>query len=235
MDDSTAVVTGASRGLGAAVAREFGAAGAHVVACARAESRDALEAVANDVREAGGTATTQVADVRDEFDVERLLETAARESDGGVDVVVANAGVYHGDASETPVSEEPYAAFDDSLRTNVRGVFATFREAVPHLAPAARLLVPSGDVAREAAGGYGAYAVSKAGAEAVARQFAADPEVEAGIAVVHPGAVATDLTGGRGRDPEDVAPMFRWAATEAPDDDLDGGVLSLKEWKKATR
>jgi NAD(P)-dependent dehydrogenase (short-subunit alcohol dehydrogenase family) len=229
--DMNVLITGGSRGLGAAVARRFAAAGAHVTICARDE--EALHEVAADVVEAGGEATTQRADVRDEFDVERVAETAAREG-GPLDVVFANAGVYHGDPGDTPISEESYATFDDHLRTNGRGVFATVRESVPHLADDARVLVPSGSIARDPKPGLGSYAVSKALSEALARQFAA--ELDATVGVVDPGQLSTKLTGdGPGRDPEEVADMFHWAAVEAPAGDLDGEVLDLRAWKKATR
>jgi 3-oxoacyl-[acyl-carrier protein] reductase len=225
------LITGGSRGIGAAVARRFGENGAHVALCARDE--EPLHEVAADIVEAGGEATTQRADVRDEFDVERFAETAAREG-GPIDLVVANAGVYHGDPGATPLADESYAAFDEHVRTNGRGVFATVRESVPHLADDARVLVPSGSIARDAKDGFGSYAVSKALAEALARQFAADLDVPVGV--VDPGQVSTELTGeGPGRDPAEVADLFHWAATEAPAEDLDGGVLDLRAWKKATR
>lgn len=224
------VITGASRGIGAAVARRFAEDGTHLTLCARDE--DALHEVAADVIEAGGEVVTQRADVRDEFDVERLMETAAREAGTPIDLVVASAGVYHGSPGETPLDDEAYAAFDDHLRTNGRGVFATVREAVPHLAPDARVLVPSGRIARDAQPGVGSYAVSKALAEAVARQFAAD--LDQAVGIVDPEQVGTDLTGGQGRPPEEVAELFVWAATDAPEADLDGNVLTLREWKTAT-
>jgi NAD(P)-dependent dehydrogenase (short-subunit alcohol dehydrogenase family) len=230
MDGQTAVVTGASRGIGEAVARRFADAGAQVVVCAR--EADELDAVVADVEASGGDVSSLRADVRDEYDVERLLELAARESDGGIDAVVACAGVYHGDPGETSLGEEAYSAFDDTLRTNARGVFATVKEAVPHLADDARVLVPSGNVAREAKPGYGSYAVSKAAAEALARGFAA--ELDQTVGVVDPGTVATELTGGQGRDPADAADLFYWAATEAPPEDVDGAVVGLKEFRKAT-
>jgi NAD(P)-dependent dehydrogenase (short-subunit alcohol dehydrogenase family) len=132
-----------------------------------------------------------------------------------------------------PLDEESYARFDDTLRTNARGVFTTIAEALPHLSSEARVLVPSGAVARESKPGMGAYAVSKAGAEAIVRGFAAD--VDHPIGVVDPGLVATKLTDGRGREPADVAPMFQWAATDCPAEDLDGTVVDLKAWKQATR
>jgi NAD(P)-dependent dehydrogenase (short-subunit alcohol dehydrogenase family) len=230
MDGQTAVVTGASRGIGEAVAHAFGDAGAHVVVCAR--NGDAVETVAAAIRDEGGSAAGARADVRDEFDIERLMERAAREG-GDIDVVVANAGVYHGDPGQTPLSGETYAAFDDHLRTNARGVFATIREALPHLAPDARVLVSSGSVARDPRPGYGSYAVSKAAAEAVAARFAA--ALDQVVGVVDPGQVATDLTGGRGRDVTDAALQFRWAATQADPDLLDGEVLDRRTYRNASQ
>jgi len=224
MDGTNAVVTGASRGIGASVVRAFADEGARVTCCAR--SRDELDAV---VESAGETVTGVRADVRDEFDVERLMETAA--GSGAIDVVVANAAVNHGEPGERPLQEESYTRFDDAVRTNLRGVFATVREALPHLAPDGRILVPSGGVARESTPGMGAYAVSKAGAEALVRGFAAD--LDRSVAVVDPGYVATDLSGDKGRDPDDVAPMFVWAARDA--DGIDGEILDLRAWKQATR
>ncbi|MEF8851953.1 MAG: SDR family oxidoreductase [Haloarculaceae archaeon] len=227
MSERTVVVTGGTRGIGAAVARALVENSTHVVTCAR--DSDALDALADDLVDAPGRVTTQRADVRDEYDVERLLETAARAGDG-VDAVVANAGVYHGDPGDTPLDEDAYAAFDDHYRTNARGVFATFREAVPHLTDDARLLALSGRVAREPQAGFGSYAVSKAATEAVARQFAADLDVPVGV--VDPGTVATDLTGDKGMDPERAAPLVVWALSEADPDTLDGAVVDRRTMRQ---
>jgi NAD(P)-dependent dehydrogenase (short-subunit alcohol dehydrogenase family) len=229
MQGQTAVVTGASRGVGRAVARAFAEDGAHVVICAR--NTDSIQSVAERIRAEGGGATAIRADVRDQFDVERLMEKAASVG-GAIDVVVANAAVYHGEAGDTPITEESYAAFDDHLRTNARGTFATVREAVPHLAADARVLVASGSVAREPYPGYGSYAVSKAAAEAIARRFA--PNTDCVVCVVDPGRVATDLTGGEGYDPSDVAAQFQWAARDAPAEMLDGNILDRADWKDNT-
>lgn len=89
LDGQTAVVTGASRGIGAAIATRLGAAGANVVLAARGE--DALSAVAAEVIAAGGQARAVVTDVGREEDVVRLAETARREF-GAVDILVNNAG-----------------------------------------------------------------------------------------------------------------------------------------------
>ncbi len=118
-------------------------------------------------------------------------------------------------------------------QTNVRGVYATIRESLPYLTGAARVLVPTGRVAREPQSGIGTYAVSKAGAEAVARGFAVDTEYTVGALDLDQ--LATELTGGHGRDPSTIGPMFYWAATAADPTPLDGSVTDLKTWKQETR
>lgn len=233
MDELNAVVTGGTRGIGEAVARAFADEGARVTLCG--SDADAVDDAVTAIEEDGGAANGLRADVRDEFDVERLMEAAARFG-GEIDVVVAAAGVHHGTPGETPLAAESYAAFDDTLRTNVRGVFATVREALPHLASDARVLVPTGSVGREGRPGYGSYAVSKAGAEALVRGFAAD--LDATVAALDPGVVATAMTGEKGedgRDPADVAGLFVWAARDAPADEVDGEPVGLEEWRRATR
>lgn len=254
--DQTVAITGATRGIGRAVAEAFVDEGAFVAVSGR--DRAAVEQTvaalngdsASDPEAAGsgspdeeaspgeavataGTAWGARVDVRDEFDLERYFESVAREA-GPIDVVIANAAVFHGAPGEKSTDKTGYTDYDDTMRTNARGVFATISEAIPHLADDARVLVPSGSVAHESKPGMGAYAVSKAAAEAVARGFAAD--IEATVGVVDPGLVATDLTGkSRARDPDSIAPLFVWAATEAAESALNGDRVGLREWKQATR
>ncbi|QKY20901.1 SDR family NAD(P)-dependent oxidoreductase [Halolamina sp. CBA1230] len=222
MEHTTVVVTGAGGAIGGALVEAFADEGATVFAGVHEEGGRFADA---------DRVETMRVDARDEFDVEYLMEDAART--GEIDLVVPCAAVFHGDPGEQRLADEGYAAFDDEYRTNARGVFVAVKEALPHLADDARVLVPSGSVAQEAKPGYGGYAVSKAAAEAVARQFAA--EIEPAVGVVDPGGVASDLTGGQGRDPADVVGLFRWAATSVDAEDLDGERLGLSDWKQATR
>jgi len=254
--DPTVAITGATSGIGRAVAEAFVDEGAFVAVSGRdgdavdrtvaalneggdgdegsgESSRNGGESGDGGARTDAGTAWGARVDVRDEFDLERFFERVAREA-GPIDAVFANAAVFHGGPGESPTDETSYAAYDDTMRTNARGVFATISEAVPHLAEDARIVVPSGAVAHESRPGMGAYAASKAAAEGIARGFAAD--LDATVGVVDPGLVATDLTGKeRAREPESVAPLFVWAATEAPAEELNGERLGLREWKAATR
>lgn len=229
--DSTVVITGGTRGIGRAVADAFAEAGAQVVICGREQARvdRAVEELNTDHDRVSGLAV----DVRDDSAVRRLFEHAA-ERGGTVDVVVANAAINHGDPGKMPLDDESYEQFDETLATNVRGVFTTCKEAVSHLADDGRLLVPSGSVARKAKEGMGAYAVSKAAAEALARGFSVD--IDQPVCVVDPGLVATDLTGiQKARDADDIAPMYLWVATEADPGEIDGEIVDLRTWKQSTR
>ena len=231
MDDTTVVITGGTRGIGRAVADEFAAAGAQVVICGREKSR--VDTTVDELNAAHDRVSGIAADVCAVSDVQRLFEHAAKRG-GTVDVVVANAAINHGTPGEMPLDEESYEQFDQTMATNVRGVFTTIKEAVPQLAAEARVLIPSGSVARKAKEGMGSYAVSKAAAEALARGFSVD--LDQPVCVVDPGLVATDLTGiEKARDAADIAPMYLWVASEADSTEIDGEIVDLRTWKQSTR
>lgn len=230
MTGSSALITGASRGLGAAVARQFAETYEHIAICSRKKAD--LDAVKRDLESQSATCLARRADVRDEFDMERFIETAAR-AGGPLETIVPCAAIYHGSPGTTPLAEESYAAFDDTIRTNTRGAFTTIKEAIPHLAESARILVPSSAIARDTQPGYGAYAVSKAAAEALARGFAA--ELPATVTILDPGRVATTLTETDGRPPAEIAEFFEWAAHTAEDETLDGAVVDTATWARTTQ
>jgi NAD(P)-dependent dehydrogenase (short-subunit alcohol dehydrogenase family) len=233
LTDATVVVTGSSRGIGRELLAAFADEGAAVVGCARDETAlDDAVAAAN--ADTPGHAVGVRADVQSEGDIAEVVGAAIEAGDGdGIDVVVANAGVNRGTPGEMPVQTEPYYRFDDTLATNLRGVFAIAKEAHGAMPESGRILVPSGSIAVDPKPGMGAYAVSKAAVEGLVRQLSVD--VTQTATIVDPGMVATDLSGSGGRDPEDVAPMFVWAATGADSEEIDGDRVDLRAWKRATR
>lgn len=134
MDDRPVLVTGGDQPVGGAIATALADEGRTVVVGGTdGEHLDAL------TDETPGVTAVR-ADPRDEFDLERLAEAAARAGDR-LGAVVPAARVSHV-GGETAVTHAAYAAVDDELRTNLRGVFATVREAAPHCDGDTRVLVP---------------------------------------------------------------------------------------------
>jgi len=234
----TVLVTGTGHGLGRAVALEFARDGAFVIGCGRnpapiQQTRDEIW------EETEGDGDHVRCDVREPADLEYLVEKVESGIDDDIDVVVANAAVYHGEAGRTLLQDNTYEQFDAHMKTNARGIFGVVKETLPLLADDARVLVPTHDVAREGTIGYGSYAVSKAAAEAVARGFAADLDITVGCLELDD--LATRLHRGTGEavgvggdDPEDVAPMFLWAANELEADRLDGQIVDVDTWREET-
>ncbi|MGW6743525.1 SDR family NAD(P)-dependent oxidoreductase [Streptomyces sp. NPDC055025] len=121
----SALITGASSGVGACAAHVFAREGASVVLMARREER--LAAVAEDVRRAGGRAEYVVGDVASSSDMARAVETAV-ECFGGLDVAFNNAGV---GAHQTPLHLTGQDEYDEIMDTNVRGVWNGLSHQVP--------------------------------------------------------------------------------------------------------
>jgi NAD(P)-dependent dehydrogenase (short-subunit alcohol dehydrogenase family) len=155
-----AVVTGASRGIGAATATAVAAAGAHVVLAAR--DRPALDGVAGRIKDAGGQATPVPTDVGDEAAVERLFAEVA--GVGQVGALVCAAGVL----TPAPFAETATAMWDETLGVNLTGTFLCCRAAFTAMvrAGAGRIVTIgslSGVYATEKFPGLAAYNVSKYG------------------------------------------------------------------------
>jgi NAD(P)-dependent dehydrogenase (short-subunit alcohol dehydrogenase family) len=186
-----AVVTGASRGIGAATAVAVAAAGAHVVLAAR--DPQALDAVAGRIRDAGGQATPVPTDVSDEAAVERLFATVA--GAGRLDALICLAGVL------TPAlfAETTTALWAETLGVNLTGTFLCCRAAFRTMAQdgGGRMLTVgslSGVYATEKFPGLAAYNVSKFGVIGLTEAIAVEGK-QHGISAVclSPGAVDTDM------------------------------------------
>jgi len=120
-----AVITGASRGIGAATARCFSAAGATVVLAARDEQ--ALAAVAQEIRAAGGQVLAVPTDVGDPTSIEQLVKLT-RDTYGHLDVAFNNAGEGH---RPTALADIPIEDFDRVVRVNLRGIFLAMKHEIP--------------------------------------------------------------------------------------------------------
>jgi len=189
-----ALVTGASRGIGAEIVRRLAADGAAVAFTYGASAAEA-EKLAADVASAGGTAVAIQADSGDPAQVARSVDEAV-EKLGGLDILVNNAGVaYLGDVETFPMEQ-----FDRLLAINVRGVFAAIQRAVPHLGDSGRIInIGSINAERVPGPGLSVYAMSKGAVAGLTRGLARDLGPR-GITVnnVQPGPIATDMNPAEG-------------------------------------
>ena len=183
------LITGASTGIGAALARAFGAQGAKV-AVHYNSSAAAAEAVAKDIKQAGGTAVLVRGDVSDAKVTARIVEEAAGAL-GGLDGLVNNAGLMLGRMPFTEISDEHY---DGVMDLNARSVFAAIRAATPHLKKSRGFIINTTSIAARNGGGGGSvlYAASKGFVSTATRGLAREL-IGSGIRVngVAPGVIET--------------------------------------------
>lgn len=185
-----ALITGASRGIGAALARAFAAEGAHVVLTAR--NTAALERLDDDIRTAGGQATLIPLDLLDFAKVD-MLGPALAEKFGRVDIFVANAGML---GTLTPLPHAEAAEWDRVFGVNVTANFRLIRTLDPLLraSDAGRAIFVTSGAAHGAQAYWGAYAASKAALESMARSYAAETvQTPLRVNIVDPGRVRTKM------------------------------------------
>jgi len=156
-----ALVTGASRGIGAAIAERLAAEGFTIIVNYAGSAADA-EALASKIETAGGRATTAQADVSDPAAVARMFD-AADAAFGGVDVLVNNAGIMH----LATIAESDDKLFDSHVAINLKGSFNTMREAAKRLRDGGRIVNMSSSQVGLLHPTYGVYAATKAGVEAM--------------------------------------------------------------------
>ena len=161
----TAIVTGASHGIGAAVAERLAKDGLTVVINYSSGADDARSLVSK-IEADGGTATAIKADVSDPVAMKALFD-AAEQVYGGVDVLVNNAGIM----KLAPIAKTDDALFDQHIAVNLKGVFNGLREAGQRLRDGGRVVSFSSSVVGLYAPTYGVYAATKAGVEAMTHIF----------------------------------------------------------------
>jgi 3-oxoacyl-[acyl-carrier protein] reductase len=192
LEGKIALVTGASRGIGRAVAVAFAAQGADVALCARTES--ALEEVAAEIRGLGRQALVQVADVRDAASAEGAI-AATVEAFGRLDILVNNAGI----TRDTLLMRMKDEDWDAVIETNLTGPFYFTRAAARIMLKqrSGRILNISSVVGLMGNAGQANYAASKAGIIGVTKSLARELGPR-GVTVnaIAPGFITTDMTAG---------------------------------------
>ena len=187
-NQQVALVTGASRGIGAAIAQRLARDGFTVIVN-YTESAEPAEALVRTIQQAGGQALAAKADVSSPMDVRRLFD-AAETAFGGVDVLVNNAGIM----SLANLADVDDASFDRQIAVNLKGTFNTLREAATRLRSGGRIVNFSSSVVALLQPGYAVYAATKAGVEAMTSVFAKELRGRnITVNAIAPGPTATDL------------------------------------------
>src|SRR6266487_7053158 len=219
LHEQAAVVTGAGRGIGAAIARKLSGLGAVVILCGR--KRDPLESTAAGIGEAGGRAEVLPCDVTDW----RSVEAAAQHIDkthGRADILVNNAGI---GGFGGPLHEMPPDSWDAVLNTNLRGVYYCIRSFAPMMIRAknGHIINISSLAGKNALPNGAAYAASKWGLNGLSYSVAEELRAHnIRVSVICPGSVHTELSPHAGKDPgkmlqpEDVAHVVEMLVTQSP-------------------
>src|SRR5213083_3303639 len=218
LHEQVAVVTGAGRGIGAAIARKLAGLGAVVILCGR--KRDPLESTAAGIGEAGGRAEVLPCDVTDW----RSVEAAAQHIDkthGRADILVNNAGI---GGFGGPLHEMPPDSWDAVLNTNLRGVYYCIRSFAPMMIRnrGGHIINISSLAGKNALPNGAAYAASKWGLNGLSYSIAEELRSHnIRVSVVCPGSVDTELSPHIGKDPskmlrpEDVAHVVSMLVTQS--------------------
>lgn len=217
----TAIVSGASSGIGAATGRALADRGADVVLAAR--RRDRLEDLADELSTDHGVEAVAVpTDVSDEDDVDTLIDRTV-DAFGGLDILVNNAGINRGSDMATLDTE----SFRDMNGVNIDGCFFTTRAALPHLVESSGLLIFTGSIAGQYPRSFNpAYAASKWWVRGFALSVSAQYGDEGvGVSVVNPSEVRSEFVGSSGdrfnelfdegevTEPAEVAEAIAFAAS----------------------
>ena len=185
-----ALITGASRGIGAAVARLFGAEGAHLVLVARTVG--GLEAVDDSVRAAGGSATLVPLDLTQADKIDQMV-VALYERFGRLDILVGNAGML---GELGPLAHLDIKTFQRLLDLHVAANWRLIRacDALLRRAPAGRALFTACAAGHEPTAYWSGYAVTKAALEMMVRVYAGElDKTQVRASLIDPGPVATAL------------------------------------------
>jgi NAD(P)-dependent dehydrogenase (short-subunit alcohol dehydrogenase family) len=188
LKDKVTLITGASQGLGRALALAFAREGARVVVNARSE--ESVRPVAEEVEGTGAEVLAVAADVSEGADVERLIGKSV-ERFGKIDVLVNNAGLL---GPRVAIEDYPEEEWRKVVDANLTGPFLVSKAAIPYLSDGASIINVVSGVSVEGRAEWGAYSVSKFGMEGLNQILAAEL-AERGVRVnaVDPGGMRTDM------------------------------------------
>ncbi len=183
-----ALISGASQGLGRALALAYAKEGARVVINARSE--ESIRPVAGEVEASGAEVLALAADVSKSADVQRLVDAATQRFDR-IDVLVNNAGVL---GPRVAIAEYPEDEWRRVIDANLTGPFLVSKAVVPHMPEGGSIVNVVSGVSVEGRAKWGAYSVSKFGVEGLTQILASELE-ERGIRVnaVDPGGMRTEM------------------------------------------
>ena len=182
-----ALVTGGSRGIGAAIALRLASEGA-TVAVTYASNKTAADKVVSQIEEIGSKAIAVKANVSSDADTTALV--AEIKKLGKIDILVNNAAIFVG----APVDQASLEQFDQLFNTNVRGLVATTLAALPFINDGGRIINISSGAARASLGGFGFYSATKAALEALTRVWAQDlGKRQITVNAIAPGTTQTDM------------------------------------------
>jgi 3-oxoacyl-[acyl-carrier protein] reductase len=203
-----AIVTGASRGIGRAVARRLAQDGFVVVVNYLSNGGEAEQVVA-ELKAIGCNAIAIQADVSSAREVERLFNETVKTL-GSVDVVVHNSGIM----SLSPIGKNELDLFDKVISTNLRGAFLVLAQAAQHIIAGGRIIAFSSSVLAKSFPTYGPYIASKAGVEGLVHVLANELRGRnVTVNAVAPGPVATELFL-KGKSEEQVSEIAKMSPLE---------------------
>ena len=208
VEGKTAIVTGASGGIGRAVAKRLAQDGFAVV-LNYAGNADKAEQAVSEIKAAAGQAIAVKADLSKEDDVASLFERSLSKL-GQVDVVVHSAGVM----PLSPIIKNDVKQFDEVIATNLRSTFLVLAQAAQHVADGGRIVALSSSVIAKSTPTYGGYIASKAGVEGLVKVLAGELRGRnISVNAVAPGPVATPLFL-KDKTPEQIAQLSKIAPFE---------------------
>jgi len=234
LEGKIALVTGASRGIGRAVAKRLAAEGAHVIALAR--TTGGLEELDDEIQAAGGTTTLVPTDLTQPATLDGLA-MPLYERWGRLDILVGNAGIL---GRLMPLPQFPPDVWEQCFAVNVHANWRLLRALDPLLraAPAGRAVFVTSGAAQKAPAYWGAYSATKAALEAMVRTYADEvgDVTQVRTNLLSPGPTRTAMRSQAYpteapeslKAPEELTDAFLWLCSDACN--LNGQVLDVREW-----